>query len=104
MIIEQRIYELKPGTMAAFLRAYEDEGMALQRDTLGGLLGYFASEVGELNRVIQLWRFDSFEERARRRAALSATPAWREFLSRAGSMVVAQRSELLTPAPFSPIR
>lgn len=104
MIIEKRIYELKPGTVHEFLAAYESEGLALQGEALGGLLGYFVSEVGELNRVVQLWGFDSFEERVRRRTALSAMPEWRAFLGKTVSMVVSQRNELMTPAAFSPIR
>lgn len=104
MIIEQRVYELRPGTLHEFLRAYEAEGFALQSEALGGLLGYFVSEVGELNRVVQLWSFASFEDRAQRRAALSARPEWRVFLGKVVSMVVSQRNELMTPAAFSPIR
>lgn len=104
MIVEQRIYELKPGASHDFLKAYEAEGLALQSEALGNLLGYFTSEIGDLNRVVQLWGFESFEERNRRRAALSANPAWRSFLGKVVTMVVSQRSELLTPACFSPIK
>ena len=104
MIIEQRIYELKPGTLHEFLKAYEAEGLAIQSEVLGQLLGYFVSEVGELNRVVQLWGFDSFEDRARRRADLSARAEWRAFLGKAVSMVVSQRNTLMSPAAFSPIR
>jgi NIPSNAP protein len=104
MIIEQRIYALRPGTLPEFLKLYEAEGLARQSEALGRLIGYFVPEVGELNRVIQLWGFDSFEDRARRRAALSADPQWRAFLGKVVTMVEGQRSELLTPAPFSPIR
>jgi membrane protein YqaA with SNARE-associated domain len=104
MIIEQRVYELKPGSLHEFLKAYEADGLATQSEALGNLLGYFIAEVGELNRVVQLWGFDSFEDRTKRRAALSANPQWRAFLGKVVTMVASQRSELLTPASFSPIR
>ncbi|MES2534489.1 MAG: NIPSNAP family protein [Pseudomonadota bacterium] len=104
MIVEQRIYQLRPGAMHEFLKIYEAEGLALQSAALGRLLGYFVSEIGDLNRVIQLWGFDTFEDRQKRRAALSATPEWRAFLGKAVSMVESQHTELLTPAPFSPIK
>jgi len=104
MIVEQRIYELRPGTTHEFLKAYEAEGLALQSAALGKLLGYFVCEIGELNRVVQLWGFDSFEERTERRAALSADPRWRGFLVKLVDMVVSQRCELLTPTSFSPIK
>jgi len=104
MIIEQRIYELRPGSLHSFLEAYQAEGLAIQSEGLGRLLGYFVSEVGELNRVVQLWGFDSFEDRLQRRARLSADPQWRAFLGKVVTMVVSQRNELLSPVAFSPIR
>lgn len=104
MIVEQRIYTLKPGSLHEFLSVYQQEGLALQSEALGRLLGYFVSEVGDLNRVVQLWGFDSFEDRQARRAALSANPAWRAFLGKVVSFVVEQENQLLTPAAFSPIR
>ena len=79
MIIEQRVYELKPGSLHEFLKAYEAEGLATQREALGSL-------------------------RSRRRAALSNNPQWRAFLGKVVTMVVNQRNELLAPASFSPIR
>jgi hypothetical protein len=104
MIIEQRIYELRPGTLHEFLKVYEAEGLAIQAQALGRLVGYFVSEVGALTRVVQLWGFDSFEDRLKRRAALTADPNWRAFLGKVAAMVASQRRELLVPAAFSPIR
>lgn len=104
MIIEKRTYQLKPGAMHEFLKAYQEEGLHIQGPVLGNMLGYFVSEIGELNRVIQLWGFETFEERLKRRAELSAKGEWREFLKKFGHMVLHQESELLTPAAFSPIK
>jgi len=104
MLIEQRTYQLKPGALHEFLRIYEEEGLALQTQALGHLIGYFKPESGDVNRVIHLWGFESYEERGRRRAQLSAMPQWREFLGKAGAFVIAQHVELLSAANFSPIR
>jgi hypothetical protein len=104
MIIEQRTYTLKPGTMHQFLALYEAEGLEIQRGALGNLIGYFVTETGELNRVVQLWGFETFEDRMARRRELSVSDAWRGFVGKTGALVTEQRTELLTPAPFSPIR
>jgi len=104
MIIEHRTYTIKPGAMHAFLQAYEAEGLALQTAALGNLLGYFVTDVGELNSVVQLWGFESFEDRQKRRATLTSNPAWRKYLDKVVTLVTAQRNELLTPASFSPIK
>nr|WP_011255157.1 NIPSNAP family protein [Achromobacter xylosoxidans]CAI47835.1 hypothetical protein [Achromobacter xylosoxidans A8] len=102
MLVEQRTYWLKPGSVSTFLSLYEAEGLAIQAGALGRLLGYYFSETGDLNRVIQLWGFDSFEDRTRRKAILSGNPQWKSFVGRAGSMIERQSTELLTPAPFHP--
>lgn len=104
MLVEQRTYELKPGSLNEFLRAYEAEGLAIQRAALGNLLGYFVTEVGALNRVVQLWGYESFEDRLQRRAQLGANADWRAFASRNGALIVSQHSQLLVPASFSPIK
>ncbi|MFK3800205.1 MULTISPECIES: NIPSNAP family protein [unclassified Pseudomonas] len=104
MLIEQRTYYLKPGTLHDFLRIYEEEGLKMQSEAWGNLIAYLKPETGDVNRVIHLWGFSSFEDRAQRRAALSSNPKWREFLGKAGHMVTAQHAELLSGAPFSPIK
>ncbi len=104
MIVEKRTYTLKPGAMHEFLKTYEAEGLAVQSEALGRLLGYFVSEVGGLNQVVQLWGFESFEDRQRRRAALATSAEWKTFLGKAVGMVVAQQNELLIPTSFSPIK
>lgn len=104
MLIEQRIYQLKPGSLHEFLRMYEEEGLKLQSTALGNLIAYFKPETGDINRVIQIWGYANYEDRAQRRAALSSNPQWREFLGKAGHMVTAQHVELLSGASFSPIQ
>ncbi|HDS1738336.1 NIPSNAP family protein [Pseudomonas putida] len=104
MLIEQRVYHLKPGSLHEFLKIYEFEGLAIQSEALGNLIGYFQPQTGDLNRVIHLWGFESLEDRNSRRAALSANPKWREFLGKAGGFVTAQHAEILSGASFSPIR
>lgn len=104
MLIEQRVYHLKPGSLHEFLKIYELEGLSIQSEALGNLIGYFQPQTGDLNRVIHLWGFESLEDRNSRRAALSANPKWREFLGKAGGFVTAQHAEILSGASFSPIR
>lgn len=97
MIIELRMYQLKPGTVPQF---YERFSASLpHRQKFSPLGGFFTTEVGELNKVIHFWPYDSFEARLKIRAAAIAPgqwpPATREF-------ALHQESELFLPAPFSP--
>lgn len=106
MLIEERCYVLKGDyTPAMYFEAYRQTGaLQLQRKILGNLLGYFVTEIGDLNSLVHLWGYDSFEERARRRALLAAEPAWQEYLARIRPMLQSMNNRLLQPADFSPIR
>lgn len=79
-IVELRSYILQPGKQGIFLDFMATEGMAIERPILGHLLGFYTSEIGQLNRVVHLWRYESFDERAVRRKRLAEAPAWMAFL------------------------
>ena|SRR5271165_1256316 len=102
MIVEMRTYTLHPGMAASYLKLYEAEGLATQTRILGRLLGYYSTEIGNVNQVIHLWGYDSFEERLKRRAALFADPVWLAYIPKIREMIVTQESKILNPAPFSP--
>lgn len=103
MIVEERIYTLHPGKAAEWLKAYQEEGMAIQTRHQGQPLGYFFTEFGPLNQVIHLWGYDSLEDRARRRAAAAKDPEWQAYLVKIRPLLISQENKLLMPAPFSPI-
>jgi hypothetical protein len=104
MIVEERIYTLHPGKTGEYLALYQAEGMAIQTRILGRMLGFFTTDIGPLNQVVHLWGYDSFDERARRRAELYADPGWLAFVAKALPHLVRMESKILLPTAFSPIR
>jgi len=106
MLIEERCYVIKPEyTTAAYLQVYKTTGaLELQKRILGNMLGYFTTEVGELNALVHLWGYDSFEERARRRTLLGAEVSWQDYLKKIRPMLQSMNNRLLVPTDFSPIR
>ena len=104
MIVEERSYTLKPGTVALYYADYQPRGLEIQTRILGHLIGYFHTEIGELNQVVHLWGYDSLAERERRRALLFADADWLAYLKQSPDIVVHMQSRILVPAPFSPIR
>ncbi|MGE0417998.1 MAG: NIPSNAP family protein [Acetobacteraceae bacterium] len=97
MIIEVRAYQLRPATLAEAEKRF---AAALPvREKHSRLAAFWHTEIGPLNQIIHVWTYDSFEERARVRAAAAKEEGWpppiREF-------VVSQQSEVFVPAPFSP--
>src|SRR3990172_1193351 len=104
VIVEERIYTLEVGKTAEYLRLYEQEGLAIQTRILGNMIGYFSSEIGELNLIVHMWGYESFEERTRRRAELMGDPGWQAYVPKVRSFILRQENRILIPAPFSPIR
>jgi hypothetical protein len=104
VIVEERIYTLEVGKVPEYLRLYEQEGLPIQLPILGNLVGYYSSEIGDLNLIVHLWGYESFEERTRRRAELIANESWKAYVAKVRPWILRQENRILTPAPFSPIR
>jgi NIPSNAP len=104
MLIEMRTYNLIPGKLSEFLRIYESEGMATQREILGNMLGYFHTEIGPLNQIVHMWGYETFEDRSNRRKKLQANPIWSACLPKLTALIHAQETKILVGASFSPIK
>lgn len=102
MIIEERIYTCYCGKAQQYVKMYEEEGLKIQRPILGHLLGYFTSELGELNQVVHLWAYENYEDRAVRRRTLLANSEWKTYAAKVQPLVHTQQNKILIPAPFSP--
>ncbi|SHH74969.1 NIPSNAP family protein [Pollutimonas bauzanensis] len=102
MIIEERIYTCHCGKAAQYVKAYQQEGLAIQRPILGHLVGYFLSDIGELNQVVHMWAYEDLMDRARRRALLLANPDWKSYAAKVQPFVLTQQNKILVPAEFSP--
>jgi hypothetical protein len=104
MIVDERTYTIDIGKIPAYLKLYQEEGLEIQKRTLGNLIGYFVTEIGQLSTVVHLWAYDSMEDRAKRRAELAANPAWQAYLAKMQPLVSAMENRILTPTAFSPLR
>ena len=102
MFYEMRTYRLRNGAIPAYLKVVEDEGIAIQKQHLGELVGYFFSEIGAINEIVHIWAFTSLDDREARRARLMADPAWQAFLPKIRDLIEVAENKILKPAPFSP--
>jgi len=100
MIVEERIYTLKPGKAAEYLKVYEESGLPVQLPILGNLVGYYVTEFGPLNQVIHIWAYESLGDRIKRRAELVKAPGWQLYLPMNRDKISSQENKLLIPAPF----
>jgi hypothetical protein len=103
MIVEQRTYLVKAGRTADFLAAVETLGLPVMRPLLGGLIGYFVTEIGPLNEVVHLWAYESLEDRARRRQQVTEHPGWAEFVATVRPLFERMESRIMMPASFTPL-
>ena len=104
MIVEQRDYHVYTGKLPELVRLYESEGIPLQQEILGGLVGAFTTDVGALSTYTSLWGYESYAERERRRAELQADEQWKDFLARLQPLLHTQQNRILIPTSFSPIK
>jgi hypothetical protein len=98
MIYEFRTYDLKHGATAEvekrFAESYE------HRKKFSELAAFWHTEIGPLNQIIHVWPYKDLEERSRIRAAAVKENVWPPAI---GEFIVNMRSEIMIPAPFSPL-
>jgi NIPSNAP len=102
MIIDHRVYTIKPNRLSRFLETYERLALPLQRKYLGEPYGFFVSHIGPLNRVVHLWQYESLVDRERRRDVMEADLAWQAYrrIALEEDTLVDMEDQILKPAPF----
>jgi hypothetical protein len=104
MIIDLRIYEIRPEKIRDWLVLYETKALPIQREIWGGFLGMYITDVGVVNEVVHMWRFTDLGERERRRAKMQADPRWQLYLGAQEQLAAVRRatSRIIRPTAFSP--
>lgn len=101
MIVDHRTYTLRPGGLAEYVKAYQEEGLAVQTRHLGKPIGWYTSmDIGALNQIVHLWAYEDLADRAKRRAAMQADPAWGAYLKKVQPLIMHMENKILSPAPF----
>lgn len=100
MIFEMRTYRFRPGKAAQYLKTYGEMALDLQLKHQKNLVGFWQTELGALNRTVNIWAYDSIEARNAAKAALGAEPGWHKYLEAAQPLLEDQESVILKPAPF----
>ena len=104
MIVELRDYHVHTGKLPELVRLYETEGIAIQQEILGGFVGAFTTDIGDLSTYTHMWTYESFAEREERRARLAADERWQAFLPKILPLIHTQRNRIMVPTSYSPLR
>jgi hypothetical protein len=104
MIYELRTYSFAPGKLPEYLKLAEEVGTKIRGDDYGKREGSWVAEIGTLNQVWHLWRYESLDDRARMRVALGQNKAWKEdFVARIQPLMIRQEirffDAIRPPAP-----
>jgi NIPSNAP len=103
-LYEMRTYTLYVGKMAEAVKLYQEIGYpAFQA---GGhakkLVGYFQSDVGTINQLVHIWKFDDDADRRRHWASVFADADFMVFAVKFRPLVMTQEVKLMLPAPWGP--
>ncbi len=97
-LIDLRLDQLKPRTVPAF---EAEVAQALpQRAALSPLGGFWRTEVGSIDQLVQVWPYKDGAQREKVLHDAVRLQAWAAIESHAS--IYEQESQLLVPAPFSP--
>jgi hypothetical protein len=59
MIVDVRTYTLVPRKLPRYVELFEQHALPVMKRHGLELLGYYVSQIGPLNQVVHLWRYDS---------------------------------------------
>ncbi len=101
MIMEHRIYTMRPGNVGAFVQAQIDRGFDLMEPLLHNCVGYFDTTGGQMNQIVHLWAFDDLEDWRARYNAVYGIPELQPYFLTVRPLMLAQEVKMLTPAPLA---
>ena len=106
MFYDIRTYTFKPLRVAEWLALYQSEGLPLQHEFLGELIGFFTTEIGDISQVVHIWAYKSLDDRIERRDRMAADSRWQEFgrKVKALDLLVSMESKIMRPTEFSPLK
>jgi hypothetical protein len=101
-IYELRTYRLIPGAVWVW-GDYWEQGLKHRSKYVQPVAAWY-TEIGELNTVHHLWRYDDMDQRRKLREAVWDEPGWAEIVELTHPMIQKMDSRILTPASFSPLQ
>ena len=103
-IYELRTYTLYVGKMAEAVKLYQEIGFPamVKGEHDRKLVGYFQSDVGTINQIVHLWKFDDDADRRESWKLLFANPDFMNFAGKFRPLVMTQEVKLLLAAPWGP--
>ncbi len=101
-IFEMRTYTVVVGKMADVVDLYKSQGWPALAKHPVRLVGYFTGDIGAINQLVHLWKFEDDADRRDFWTKLFADPDFMAFAKQLRPMLVSQENKLLMAAPWGP--
>ena len=101
-LYELRWYRAHPGKLGEWLNLAK--GVLPAREKYSRNVGYWQTEVAQLNEAVHLWVYKDLNERAAARGKALQDPEWQAFLGKALPLLQAMQSVVLVPTAVSPMK
>ena len=101
-IYELRTYTFVVGKMADAVELYGAAGWPALSKHPKKLVGYFTGDIGALNQLIHLWKFDDDADRRAFWAGVYADADFMAFAKQMRPMLTSQENKLMLASPWGP--
>jgi hypothetical protein len=101
-VYELRWYRAHPGKLGEWLNLAR--GVLPTREKYSHNVGYWQTEVSQLNEGVHLWSYKDLNDRAAVRAKVMQDPEWQAFLGKALPLLQQQDATVLVPTGPSPMK
>ena len=102
MIYDHRTYTLVTRKLNTYLKLFEEFALPVMQENGMVLERYFVTQIGSLNEVVHIWRYESLAALEQIRIRRDADPRWTDYLERSEGMVLMQQNKIVEEASFSP--
>lgn len=101
-IYELRTYTVIVGRMAEVVELYRTEGWPAASKYGDKCVGYFTGDIGAMNQLVHLWKFDDDADRRAHWKRVFADEEFMAFARKLRPMLLSQENKLLMSAPWGP--
>ncbi len=101
-LYELRTYTLQVGALNDVVKLYNNEGWPALEKYQDKIVGYFTGDIGALNQLIHLWKFEDDADRRRHWAAVYEDADFMAFARKLRPMIQLQENKLMFESPWGP--
>ena len=101
-LYELRTYTLYVGKIKEAVEIYTTLGWPAIQKYEDKLVGYFLGDIGALNEVVHLWKFDDDMDRRRTWETIYKDEDFLKFAAKFRPLILKQENKLLVASPWGP--